>query len=199
MEGKLRKLGAKIQRSNPINGPKQNFIDRARRDSDVQKSGRRPIVRLAKKHDQGFTHEYDAAVPPKKNNGVDQKNSPEKKLALEACARRIKNFHGTRKNIWRNLGPISKMACESGQIFNPVCSVGILCSGGRFSYPSTLLMTAISCRSWRELNELRVTPRLPVLSGRGILGGRLTSLEHRIYRVGGPAALARWRGTKNNS
>src|SRR5258706_338204 len=108
---------------------------------EVKKSGDAALVRLAKQHDKVSLSSATLRVPIKKIEEALKKISGEEKRALEACARRIQEFHWHEKKhlaqSWTNL----KDGVRTGQIFSAVRAVGIYVPGGRFSYPSTLLMT----------------------------------------------------------
>ena len=75
-----------------------------------------------------------------------------------------------------------------GQIYNPVSSVGIYVPGGRFSYPSTLLMTAIPAKMAGVEKVVVVSPAARV-TDEFLAAANIAGVDE-IYKVGGPAAVA---------
>src|SRR5262249_8999928 len=75
-----------------------------------------------------------------------------------------------------------------GQIFSAIDAVGIYVPGGRFSYPSTVLMTAIPARLAGARRVALVTP--PARLSPEILAAAEIAGVDEFYQVGGPTAVA---------
>ncbi len=114
--------------------------------------------------------------------------SPSLKAAFDKSALNIKKFHLSElRNIdlsWR----INQNGTITGQDIRPVESVGIYVPGGRYSYPSTVLMTAIPARAAGVKNIVIVTPPKNI-TPELIYAAKISGVN-AIYRVGGPWAVA---------
>lgn len=112
--------------------------------------------------------------------------SPELNRALEFSANRIRDFHQKAMPAdW--MDPIT--GC--GQVFRPVSRAGIYAPGGRASYPSSLLMTAIPAITAGISEAIIATPSGPdgnvpieTLAAAEIAGA------HKVISMGGAQAIA---------
>jgi len=107
--------------------------------------------------------------------------------ALELAAERVRSFHVAQK---RNLG-LEFIEGGLGFLVRPLERVGIYVPGGKASYPSTVLMTAIPARVAGVDEVIVATPPAPegtvpaaALAAAGIAG------VDRIFKVGGAQAVA---------
>lgn len=107
--------------------------------------------------------------------------------ALELAAERVRSFHFAQK---RNLG-LEFVEGGLGFLVRPLERVGIYVPGGKASYPSTVLMTAIPARVAGVGEVVVATPPAPdgtvpatTLAAAGIAG------VDRIFKVGGAQAVA---------
>jgi len=107
--------------------------------------------------------------------------------ALELAAERVRSFHVAQK---RNLG-LEFVEGGLGFLVRPLERVGIYVPGGKASYPSTVLMTAIPARVAGVGEVVVATPPAPdgavpaaTLAAAGIAG------VDRIFKVGGAQAVA---------
>lgn len=108
--------------------------------------------------------------------------------AIDACARRIHDFHFQESRHAPKSWTYVRDGVRLGQLIHPIDSVGVYVPGGRFSYPSTLLMTAIPARLAGVRRVAVVTP--PGRLSAEILAAAKIAGVDEIYRVGGPAAIA---------
>lgn len=105
--------------------------------------------------------------------------------ALELAAKRIHDFHA-RQLQHAAVGPPGLKL-----ITRPVHSAGLYAPGGRASYPSTVLMTAVPARVARVGEVLLATP--PRADGSvpaAILAAAHIAGVDTVYRVGGAQAIA---------
>ncbi|MFC1999030.1 histidinol dehydrogenase, partial [Chloroflexota bacterium] len=115
--------------------------------------------------------------------------------ALELAAERIQAFHEVQKTNSRT----DFMDDELGQLVFPLERVGLYAPGGRASYPSTVLMTAIPARVAEVKEIILATP--PAKDG-SVAAAVLVAADiagvDRIYKVGGAQAIAAMAyGTKS--
>src|SRR5437899_2560003 len=107
------------------------------------------------------------------------------RAALEFAAARIREFHE------RQVAPDSTGQAVLRLVTRPVRRVGLYAPGGRASYPSTVLMTAIPARVAGVSELVLATPPRPD----GTIPDAILAAAHiagvdRVYRVGGAQAIA---------
>ena len=107
--------------------------------------------------------------------------------ALELAAERIRSFHlKCKRQSWVDFGEGGL-----GQWLRPLDRVGLYVPGGRASYPSTLLMTAIPARV-AGVKEVFVTSppgRDGEISPMTLLAAEIAGVD-RVFKVGGAQAVA---------
>src|SRR2546427_6224293 len=107
------------------------------------------------------------------------------RAALEFAAARIREFHE------RQVAPDSTGQAVLRLVTRPMRRVGIYAPGGRASYPSTVLMTAIPARVAGVSELVLATPPRPD----GTIPDAILAAAHiagvdRVYRIGGAQAIA---------
>lgn len=156
--------------------------------ADVRKRGDAALIDLLRKHDKVRMAPGRLRVAPSKIAQAPKNISPDMRRALEACARRIQDFHYQEKKHAPQSWTYIKDGVRLGQNYSPVSAVGIYVPGGRFSYPSTVLMTAIPARLAGVQRIAIVTP--PARLTEEILAAAQIAGVNEIYQVGGPGAVA---------
>jgi len=115
--------------------------------------------------------------------------------ALELAAERIQAFHEVQKTNSRT----DFMDEELGQLVFPLERVGLYAPGGRASYPSTVLMTAIPAKVAEVKEIILATP--PAKDGSvapAVLVAADIAGVDKVYRIGGAQAIAAMAyGTKS--
>ncbi|HEV2141803.1 MAG TPA: histidinol dehydrogenase [Candidatus Dormibacteraeota bacterium] len=107
------------------------------------------------------------------------------RAALEFAAKRIRQFHE------RQVQPGSVGSPGLKLLTRPVRRAGVYAPGGRASYPSTVLMTAIPARVAGVEEVVLATPPRPDGSvPSAILGAAHIAGVDSVYRVGGAQAIA---------
>ncbi|MBM2827194.1 MAG: histidinol dehydrogenase, partial [Dehalococcoidia bacterium] len=107
---------------------------------DVQARGDSALVHYAKSLDGVQLEELE--VPRRQIESARNRVEPKVMKALEMASERIRSFHQRQKSgSWADLSE-----GYVGQIIRPLERVGIYAPGGRASYPSTVLMTAIPAK-----------------------------------------------------
>jgi histidinol dehydrogenase len=109
------------------------------------------------------------------------------KSVLTRAARRIEGFH--REERRRAGASWSKKTggVTVGQQVTPVDSAGLYVPGGRFAYPSTVLMTAIPARCAGVKRVAMTTP--PRHLTREVLAAAALAGVDEVYQIGGVAAV----------
>lgn len=121
--------------------------------------------------------------------------APVMREALTLSARNIEVFHQEEKRRVASSWRLRRGGLIVGQEIRPVDSVGLYVPGGRFAYPSTVLMTAIPARAAGVKRLVMVTPPrhlTPEVMAAAALAG-----VNELYQIGGVAAVgALAMGTK---
>ncbi len=170
-----------------------------KKKQDVQKTVQRVIELVRRQGDKAlidFSKKFDGVrltaktirIPLSRIKSAARRVEPDLIKSLEACARRIQDFHWQEKKHITQSWTYSKDGVRLGQIYNPVDSVGLYIPGGRFSYLSTLLMTAIPARLAGVPRIVAVTP--PARVSDDLLAAAHIAGVEEMYQVGGPAGIA---------
>ncbi len=168
--------------SKAVRNTVEKIISAVRRDGDAA------LVREIQKFEKVKIAPAKFRVPISRIKSAPSRIDSDLRKAIEACARRINDFHYNERKQIPQSWTIAKNGVRMGQIYNPVSAVGIYIPGGRFSYPSTLLMTAIPAR-------LAGVERIVVVTPAARLSDEILTAAHiagvtEIYKVGGPSAVA---------
>jgi len=113
--------------------------------------------------------------------------APELASALELAAERIRSFHAKcKRQSWVDFGEGGL-----GQWVRPLERVGVYVPGGKASYPSTLLMTAIPARVAGVKEIIVTSPPGPggEVSPATLLAAEIAGVD-RVFKVGGAQAVA---------
>jgi histidinol dehydrogenase len=155
---------------------------------DVEKRGDQALLSLIYKFDKLKLKKNDLFVTENERKRASSHVPAELKKALLACSRRIQDFHMEEKKRIPTSWSFIKNGVRLGQNIQAVDSVGVYAPGGRFAYPSTVLMTAIPARIAGVKKIVLVTPP-GRLSSEILYAAQLAGVDE-VYRVGGPASIA---------
>ncbi|NOY54323.1 MAG: histidinol dehydrogenase, partial [Deltaproteobacteria bacterium] len=108
--------------------------------------------------------------------------------ALEHAAGRIRRFHEKqRESTWSER---DDDGVELGQIIRPLKRVGIYVPGGKASYPSSVLMNAVTAKVAGVSEIIMVTPTPNGEINPYVLAAARIAGVDRIFRIGGAQAVA---------
>jgi histidinol dehydrogenase len=161
---------------------------------DVRQRGDRALIHYTQRFD-GIRLEVGQLEVEQREVSKAYKKIPSDFLAtLEKAARRIRKFHqlaGRRSTLWHTPGTArSEKGIRLGQIINPLERVGIYVPGGKASYPSTVLMSAIPARIAGVQQILMTTPaQREGIDPTVLVAADLAGVD-KIYRIGGVQAIA---------
>jgi histidinol dehydrogenase len=154
----------------------------------VQKDGDRALCRMAKQFDRIALRPKDLQVKPDELRKALLKVSPSFLKSLRECAANVKSFALLEKARLTKSWIQSQGTIRLGQWIRPVDSVGLYIPGGRFPYPSTVLMTAIVARVAGVERIVMASPPKnltpEVLAAASLAGCDV------VYRMGGAGAIA---------
>lgn len=156
----------------------------------VKKEGDRAVLFYTKKFDGVNLTKKNLAIEKDEIRSAYQKVNSEFLIAIKKAYANIQQFHrrqllkiGERETKLRMPG--SRQVDEK---FVPINRVGIYVPGGRYSYPSTLLMAAIPARV-AGVREIVLTTPGGNLTAEILVTADLCKIK-KIYRVGGAQAIA---------
>lgn len=155
---------------------------------DVKRHGDRALFRYTKKFDKVELTKRKVKVTRREIEKANSLVSKRLKSDLRAAARRIRVFHEQKRpegNLFTdNLGN------ELGWLIRPIERVGLYVPGGKASYPSTVLMTAIPAKVAGVEEVVLVTPAPGGLINPAVLVAASIAGVDSIYKVGGAQAVA---------
>jgi histidinol dehydrogenase len=172
----------KFMKTNTITKNVSAIID------SVRKSGDKALVDFARRFDKVNLSPAKIRIPKERIAKAPKLVDPMVRRALDECARRIREFHYQEKKHAPSTWSYTKNGVRLGQFYAPMSAVGIYVPGGRFSYPSTVLMTAIPALMAGVERVAIVTP--PARLSDEILAAAQIAGVTEIYQMGGPAAVA---------
>ncbi len=154
---------------------------------DIRRRGDRAVAGLMRRFD-------GVSVPPRRWRVAAEAPRralrdlpPERRRALEASARNIRFFHVAEKRHGPRSWRVSAGGRTLGQEVRPVAAAGLYVPGGRFAYPSTVLMTAIPASVAGVRRIVVATP--PRHLTPEVLAACALAGVHEIYALGGVAAI----------
>jgi len=154
----------------------------------VEREGDRALIRFGSRFDGVKLQASGLRVSDADINGSVKAVSKPVRSALDKAAANVKRFHELELKGIRRSWKTVRAGVTVGQVLNPIESAGIYVPGGRFAYPSTVLMTAIPARTAGVKRVVMMTPPKNVTPE--LLYAAKISGVTEIYRVGGPWAVA---------
>lgn len=155
---------------------------------DIQNRGDEALYEYTSRFDQVDLNEETVKVSSKEIKKAKEEVDQQLLKALKNAADNIQEFHEEQKDrSWQKQDTPGKI---SGQICRPLEKAGIYVPGGRASYPSSVLMTAIPAKVAGVENIVMVTP--PDEEGNitpKILAAAEIAGVDSIYKVGGAQAI----------
>jgi histidinol dehydrogenase len=155
---------------------------------DVQGRGDRAVAEALKRYDGVDLPPSRWRVPSRRMAEAWRSLPADRRAILREAASHIERFHREEKRRlvfqWRK----TWNGLTLGQQVRPVDSAGLYVPGGRFAYPSTVLMTAIPARVAGVPRRVVVTP--PRHLSDEILAACHVAGVTELFQVGGPAAVA---------
>ncbi|MEA5000948.1 MAG: histidinol dehydrogenase [Endomicrobiaceae bacterium] len=156
---------------------------------DVKKNGDNAVLKYIKKFDGiSFASLKDAKVSVKRILSAEKNVDKKLKKAILSSYKNVKAFHQKEYlNIKKNWF-FSDKSKTVGQIYNPIESVALYVPGGKFSYPSTVIMTAVAAKVAGVKRIVIVTPPKK-MSDDVLFTAKVCGIDE-IYSIGGPVAIA---------
>src|SRR3989338_5473267 len=155
---------------------------------DVRRRGDAALCGYAYRFDKVRLRPRDLRVTAREISQAQRRVSGPFLKALRECAQNVRAFAEAEKKQLATSWLIKRGTATVGQRIGPVDSAGLYIPGGRFPYPSTVLMTAIPARVAGVKRLAMASPpgnlTPEVLTAAAVAGGG------EIYPVGGAGAIA---------
>jgi len=164
--------------------------------SDVQKRGDHALCELAKRFDHMTLKPSALAVSPGELKAASGHVSPAFLKSVKECLKNVESFAKYEKARLTSSWLRTEGTRRVGQLIRPVDSAGLYIPGGRFPYPSTVLMSAIPARVAGVKRVVMASPAKN-LTPEVLTAAYLAGCD-KVYRIGGPGAIAAFAyGTKS--
>ncbi len=146
------------------------------------------LVRFTRKFDGVNLTPRQFTVTPDEMRKSYKRIPKELRSALLTAKERIERFHRAELSSMTESWSVETGGIRAGQKCSAILRAGIYVPGGRFCYPSTVLMACIPAKIAGVKEIIIATPpknaRDEILAAAHICG------VTRLYRIGGPAAIA---------
>lgn len=157
--------------------------------SNIQTKGDNAVIGYLKKFDGvSFKSAKDLRVTDKQINEAVKKVSPALKKAIKASYANVLAFHKKEYSNIKKQWLITDSVKSVGQIYRPIEAVGIYVPGGRFSYPSSVIMNAVAAKVAGVKRIVMMTPPKK-MSNEVLFAAKLCGIKE-IYTIGGAVAIA---------
>jgi len=154
----------------------------------VQKQGDKALCAYAARFDGIRLAPKDLKVSSAVLKGSLKQVSPAFIQVLKECSQSIRAFALAEKKAMTRDWKVRRGSIVVGQTIRPVDSVGVYIPGGRFPYPSTVLMTILPALVAGVKRVVMVTP--PKNMTPEVLAAAAYAGCDTVYRVGGAGAIA---------
>lgn len=156
---------------------------------NIQNKGDSAVLDYLKKFDKvSFKSAKDLRVTDKQIKQAVKKVSPELKKAIKASYANVLSFHKKEYSYIKKQWLLSDKIKSVGQIYKPIESVGVYVPGGRFSYPSSVIMSAVAAKVAGVKRIVMMTPPKK-MSYEVLFAANLCGINE-IYTIGGAVAIA---------
>jgi len=180
---KISKLRADNSHNDPkLEGSVRKIVD------DVRKNGDKALFKYTKRFDKFELSKNNIKVSKKEISDAEKRLSSRIKSDLRKAAARVKSYHNTKKPLKHTYK--DSLGNELGWLIIPIDRVGIYVPGGKATYPSTVLMTAIVARVAGVKEIVLVTPcPKGELSDEVLYAAKISGVDS-IYKIGGAQAVS---------
>ncbi len=157
--------------------------------SNIQTKGDSAVIGYLKKFDGvSFKSAKYLRVTDKQINEAVKKVSPALKKAIKASYANVLAFHKKEYSNIKKQWLITDSVKSVGQIYRPIEAVGIYVPGGRFSYPSSVIMNAVAAKVAGVKRIVMMTPPKK-MSNEVLFAAKICGIKE-IYTIGGAVAIA---------
>ena len=156
---------------------------------NIQTKGDSAVISYLKKFDGvTFKSAKGLRVTDKQIKDAVKKVTPALKKAIKASYANVLAFHKKEYSNIKKEWLLTDKVKSVGQIYRPIEAVGIYVPGGRFSYPSSVIMNAVAAKVAGVKRIVMMTPPKK-MSNEVLFAANLCGIKE-IYTVGGAVAIA---------
>ncbi len=156
---------------------------------NIQTKGDNAVIGYLKKFDGvSFKSAKELKVTDKQINEAVKKVSVDLKKAIKASYANVLAFHKKEYSNIKKQWLLTDNIKSVGQIYRPIESVGIYVPGGRFSYPSSVIMNVVAAKVAGVKRIVMMTPPKK-MSNEVLFAAKLCGIKE-IYTIGGAVAIA---------
>jgi histidinol dehydrogenase len=155
---------------------------------DIKQNGDKAVLQYIKRFDGVDLSKSGYKVPQKSIDAAAKRVDPAFRKAVEASYKNVSVFHKYETSKIKKTWKFKSKGVTAGQFYSPVSSAGIYVPGGRFPYPSTVIMTAVPAKAAGVKRIVMVTPPKN-MSDEVLFTAKLCAIDE-IYCVGGIMAVA---------
>jgi histidinol dehydrogenase len=154
---------------------------------DVRRRGDTAVAALLRRHDGVDLPPSQWRVPSSRLTAALRRLPKDRRAVLTESARRVRRFHEEEKRRAPASWIVRRGGEVLGQLVRPVDAAGLYVPGGRYAYPSTVLMTAIPARV-AGVKRVVVTTPPRHLTDEVLAAAALADVDE-LYQIGGVAAV----------
>jgi histidinol dehydrogenase len=156
---------------------------------NIQTNGDSAVLNYLNKFDGVcFKSAKDLKVTDKQIKEASENVSPSLKKAIKASYANVLAFHKKEYSNIKKQWLLTDKIKSVGQIYRAIDSVGIYVPGGRFSYPSSVIMNAVAAKVSGVKRIVMMTPPKK-MSNEVLFAAKICGINE-IYSIGGPVAIA---------
>lgn len=159
----------------------------------VKKEGDKALLRYARKFDDAHITRRNIEVTQEEIEAVVTQVPAELLASLQRADDRIRAYHEKQLSSWlldKGFSFSDELGVKMGQIVKPLERVGIYVPGGKASYPSSVLMSAVPAKVAGVREVIMVSPQKEGEFNPYLLAAARLAGVDRIFRVGGAHAVA---------
>ena len=160
---------------------------------DVKINGDKAVFKWTQEYDEIQLDKREVKVSKREIETAYQALSEEQIEAIQEAAERIKSFHLKEKQLLESWS-YEDNGTELGQLVIPIEKIGCYIPGGRFSLPSSALMTIIPAKVAGVEEIIVCTPPKhegdKVIANEAIVAAANIAGADKIYKIGGAQAIA---------
>jgi len=156
--------------------------------ADIEKSGDSAVFKYTKKFDGVDLSKDGYRVPLSEIDAAAKRVPKALQKAIKASYANVLAFHKYEYSQIKKSWKFKRNGVTAGQFYTPVEAAGLYIPGGRFPYPSTVIMTAVAAKAAGVKRIVMATPPKK-MSGAVLFAAKLCGIKE-VYRVGGIMAIA---------
>ncbi len=162
---------------------------------DIRKNGDKSVLKYVKKFENQYASYDNLVIPQKRLKESYKKITKDQKEILKLAYKRIYNYHK------KQTKPDQKFKDDLDTSFKvkwtPISNVGLYIPGGKASYPSSVLMTAIPAKIAKVDNVMMTVPSANGEVSNLTLAAAYLCKVNKVFNIGGAHAIAAFAfGTK---